>query len=121
MGIRQFVGVAEPEVEMNECRFLFLWTLGIVMYGVGDLLTTFAIISGFPHVVESNPLLARSVALVGYHGIVVLKLVVFFAALGISVYASRVWGDKLLHYFPPIAIAVVGAFTTAFNVRLIIG
>ena len=121
MGIRQFVGLEAPQREMNECNFVFLWAIATLSFGVGDLLTTFAIISGFPHVIEANPVMTRTVEMVGYWGIVWLKLGAFAGALSISVYASRVWGDRFLHLFPPIAVTAVGAFATAFNVTLIVG
>lgn len=121
MEIRQFLGLEDPAVAIEYCNFVFLWMMATITFGVGDLMTTFAIMAGYPHIIESNPIMAASVELLGYSGVVGLKLTVFMLALGVSVYSIRVWGDELLYYFPPMAISVAGAFTTAFNVRLMIG
>lgn len=53
-------------------------------------------------------------------GLVLPKLAVFLLCLGICVYGARA-GDKVLYYLPPVTLAVIGAFATAFNLRLFVG
>jgi hypothetical protein len=101
-------------------EFVALWAIAAIAYGAGDVLTTLALLYDAPTVVEANALVRLATDAFGPTGLVGLKLVVFLLSLGIAVDASG-RGDRTLYYLPPVALALFGAFTTAMNLRLLIG
>lgn len=103
-----------------EREFSRLWFLAALTYGVGDIVTTAALVDYAPRVVESNALVRLAVETFGSAGLVGVKLVALLACLGVSLSSAHA-ADRLGYYLPPVALAVVGAFTTAFNVRLMLG
>lgn len=108
------------ETPFDEGEFTNLWFLAALGYGVGDTVTTIALMGYSPTVIEGNPVLRWAVAQFGQSGLVGLKLVAFFACLALSIDAARD-GDRLWYYAPPLVLTVVGTFTTVYNVRLMIG
>lgn len=104
----------------DEREFTRVWLVATATYGVGDVVTTMALFRFSATVYESNALLRRALETFGQAGLVGLKLAVFLVSLAVSVYAAR-RADRFLFYLPPVVLAVVGAFTTAFNVRLLLG
>jgi hypothetical protein len=107
----------EPRPDAAELTAL--WTLPTVTYGVGDLLTTMSL-SAVASVREANPAVVAAFDLAGTPGFVALKLAVLFAGLALALRAGRV-DDRLGYYGTPALLAVVGAFLTAYNLRLLIG
>ncbi|MFB6196601.1 MAG: hypothetical protein ABEI80_10550 [Haloplanus sp.] len=101
-------------------EFSRLWTIATTTYGVGDIVTTIALVQFSRSVGEGNALLRMAIESFGLAGLVGLKLVAFFACLGISLAGARK-GDSALYYGPPVTLALVGAFITVYNVRLMIG
>lgn len=95
-----------------------LWVIALLTYGVGDGLSTIAIIST-PGVVETNVLIRWLVDVYGHAGLVGLKITVFIVCLGVSLYGGRIERDAILYYAPMVLLAVVGAFTTAVNIGLL--
>ncbi|WP_198665622.1 MULTISPECIES: hypothetical protein [Haloprofundus] len=108
------------ETPFDEREFTNLWFLAALGYGVGDTVTTIALMGYSPTTVEGNPVLRWAVTEFGQSGLVGLKLVAFLACLALSLDAARD-GDRLWYYAPPIALTLVGAFTTVYNVRLMLG
>jgi branched-subunit amino acid permease len=104
----------------EEREFTNLWFLATATYGVGDVVTTIALIHFSDTVNEANVLVRVAVETFGQAGLVGLKLVVLLACLAISVAAAND-EDAFTYYLPPLALAVVGAFTTTYNVRLLLG
>ncbi|WP_224336221.1 hypothetical protein [Haloprofundus halobius] len=104
----------------DEREFSNLWFLAALGYGVGDTVTTIALMGYSQTVVEGNPVLRWTVAQFGQGGLVGLKLLAFFACLALSIDAARD-GDKLWYYAPPVVLTFVGVFTTVYNVRLMLG
>lgn len=100
-------------------EFYWLWIVATVTYGVGDIVTTIAIVDYSQTVRESNSLLTFLVTELGWAGLVSLKLFAFLGCIGISIYALRT-GDRLLYYFPPILLSFIGAFLTGLNLLLMI-
>ena len=109
----------EPDVGGDQ-EFYWLWILATTAYGVGDIVTTVALVFYEPAVREGNPLVTIALQTFGLSGLVALKLAVFFACLGLSVYAMHAWKDRFLYVFPPLLLAVVGTVLTFLNVSLLI-
>jgi branched-subunit amino acid permease len=82
--------------------------------------TTIALIHFSDTVNEANVLVRAAVETFGQAGLVGLKLAVLLTCLGISVSAAND-EDAFSYYLPPLVLTVVGAFTTTYNVRLLLG
>lgn len=104
----------------DDREFSRLWFIATALYGVGDVVTTIALLGFVPEIEEGNVVLAAIVEWAGTSGLVGLKLVIFFACLGVSLWAARD-GDRLLFYAPPALLSVIGGFTTAYNLWLMFG
>ena len=107
-------------IASDEAEFRLLWILAVLTYGVGDIVTTLALVTYSPTVTEAIVLVRLLLAQFCAGGLVGLKLIVFAASLTVAVYATRV-GDRFLYYVPPVTLALVGAFVTVYNVRLMLG
>jgi hypothetical protein len=96
-----------------------VWILAVVTYGVGDGLTTAAVVWSTPLLREANPIVNAAVDAFGAGGLIGLKIL----ALG-TAYAFSVWGstdgDQFMFYLPPVVLAVVGTATTLFNLHLLL-
>ncbi len=101
-------------------EFSSLWTVALATYGVGDTVTTVALLWFVGSVSEANGLVRLATENFGLGGLVGLKLLAFGVALGVCVAGVRS-NDRVLYYLPPAALAVLGAFLTAFNFRLFLG
>lgn len=104
----------------HEREFIRLWLLATGAFGVGDTVTTIALIRYSETVVEGNPVLRVAVEQFGQMGLVGLKLFAFFACLALCLDAARA-EDKLWYYAPPVVLTLAGCFTTVYNIRLMIG
>jgi hypothetical protein len=104
----------------DSTEFSRLWTLAAATYGVGDIVTTVALLHFDEEVGEANVLLQWAVDSFGNAGLIGLKLAVFFFCLAICLDAAH-REDSLVYYLPPVALTLVGAFTTVFNIRLLLG
>ena len=103
----------------REQEFYWLWIFATLGYGVGDMVTTLALIGYSPLVKEGNLLVKWLFQLWGIPGFVAGKLLVFSACFLISFYALQAWEDKLLYYFPPLTLTIFGGFVTGYNIYLI--
>ncbi|MFC7235506.1 hypothetical protein [Halosegnis marinus] len=101
-------------------EFTRLWLVALATYGVGDVVTTVALTRFVPRLSEGNLLLAALLNSHGNLGLIGLKLAVFAGCLAISLYGART-ADRFVYYLPPALLAVVGGFTTAYNLRLLFG
>lgn len=104
----------------EEREFTQLWLIATATYGVGDIVTTIALFEYSATISEANPLLQSIMETFGQAGLVSIKLAVFLICIFVSVDAAN-RGDRLIFYLPPVVLALVGAFTTAYNLRLLIG
>lgn len=102
-------------------QFYWLWIVATTTYGVGDVVTTVALLYFDSTVGEANAVLRAAVDAFGLAGLVGLKLAVLLACLGLQVYALPDTDDPVVVYAPPAVLAAFGGFTTAFNLRLLIG
>ncbi|MXR41855.1 hypothetical protein GRX01_10970 [Halobaculum sp. WSA2] len=116
--MRATLSLADTPFEDRE--FSWLWVIATGLYGVGDIVTTLALIGYIPAIDEGNLEMAVAVESFGLVGLIALKAVVFGACLAVSLWGARA-GDRLVFYTPPALLAVVGAFTTAYNPRLLVG
>jgi len=108
------------ETPYDPTEFSRLWFVATTTYGVGDVVTTIALVRFSASVSEANALLRTALDAFGLWGLVGIKLFAFFVCLGVSLAGARD-ADPLLYYGPPTILALVGAFTTAYNVRLLLG
>jgi len=114
------VPLSLAETPYDAAEFSRLWVVATATYGVGDIVTTIALVRYSVSVSEANALLRTVIDAFGLWGLIGLKLVAFFACLAISL-AGAGDDDPLLYYGPPTMLALVGAFTTAYNLRLLVG
>nr|WP_303645270.1 hypothetical protein [Salinirubrum litoreum] len=101
-------------------RFYWAWIFATAGYGVGDTVTTVAIVWFVPWVAESNPVVAGGVATFGLAGLVAVKLGAMLACLAIA-HHSALAGDRLLPYFLPVGLGLFGTLVTAWNLLLLFG
>jgi hypothetical protein len=101
-------------------EFARLWLIATATYVVGDSVTTMAIIRYSRTIAEGNAAMAAAVESFGEAGLIGLKLAAMLFGLAVSIYATREH-DRILYYTPPAFLAVVGAFATAYNIRLLLG
>lgn len=101
-------------------EFARLWLIATATYVVGDSVTTLAIVQYSQTVTEGNLVMAAAIDAFGEAGLIGLKLAAMLVGIAVSIYATREH-DRLLYYTPPVFLAVVGAFATAYNIRLLIG
>lgn len=100
-------------------EFYALWLVAVLLYGAGDTVTSIAILGLGEGLVEANPLVRSLVDAAGVPGLVAVKLAALTACLAVSLSSRRFDGDPLVYYGPPAMLAVVGAFTTVYNARLL--
>jgi len=112
--------VSLEETPFDPDEFSWLWLLSAATYGVGDIVTTIALVRYSATVAEGNALLRMAIEAFGLSGLVGLKLIAFLVCLAISLHGARD-ADSALYYGPPAILALVGAFTTVFNLRLLVG
>lgn len=106
-------------VSFSRDVFTDVWLLALATYGVGDVVTTIALVWFSPLHVEANPLISASIAAFGGGGFLALKLLAFYACLGIAVWGGVLHDDPLLFYVPPVVLTIVGAVATAINLHLL--
>lgn len=100
-------------------EFFGMWILATLAYGVGDIVSTIALITYDPFVKEGNIFVQFLYDQWGLAGFVGGKLAVFFVCLGISWYALKAWKDPVLYYFPPLVLFVIGGSITGYNIYLL--
>ena len=108
------------ETSVDRLEFTRLWTIAAATYGVGDVVTTIALLEFSDSVREANVIVRATTELFGQPGFVALKIAVFVACILISVDGANA-DDRLLYYLPPVVLALFGAFTTSLNLRLLLG
>lgn len=101
--------------------FQTTWLLALAAYGVGDVVTTIALVWFSPLHAEANPLLALAIERFGALGLVGLKLLAFYVALGASVWVGLDDEDPLSFYGPPLVLFGVGVVVTCYNLGLLLG
>lgn len=108
------------DTSFEEREFTRLWTIATATYGVGDIVTTVALLHFSSRIEEANVLLRSVVDSFGQAGLIGLKLAVFLVCITVSLDAAN-REDRLVYYLPPVVLTFVGTFTTVYNVRLLMG
>ncbi len=111
---RRWVSLEGTHFEGDEDRFRLVWLIAVATYGVGDIVTTTAVMFFDPGIQEANPLIREAAKSLGSLGVVPLKLAVFFAFIWVSVYFARN-GDEWLSYAPPAVLTLTGSLVTVHN------
>lgn len=101
--------------------FSSAWLFAIGSYGVGDVVTTIAIVYFTPVFTEANPVVRLAIETFGGGGFLALKLLVFYACIGISIWGGVLDEDPLLFYGPPAVLTLFGVAVTALNLGLLLG
>ncbi|WP_158057769.1 hypothetical protein [Halorussus halophilus] len=120
MDVPAWLSLDGTTFESRGDEFYWLWILATTTYGVGDVVTTVALIYFDAAVSEANVLVRGAVETFGLTGLVGLKIGVLVLCITVQAYAMGE-DDPYVAYGPPALLAVVGAFTTAFNIRLLLG
>jgi hypothetical protein len=68
-----------------------------------------------------NAVVAAAMEQFGSIGLIALKIVILVASIGVSLYGLAVLRDRTVYYLPPVALALVGTFATAYNLVLLAG
>lgn len=105
----------------DESRFGDLWLVAAATYGVGDVVTTIAIIYFTPLYTEANPVVRFAIETFGGGGFLGLKLLVIYCCIAISLWGGLLDDDPVLFYGPPAVLAVFGLVVTAMNLQLLFG
>lgn len=111
-------GLTPPGEDFDHREFSWLWLIALSTYGVGDVVTTIAVVRYAPHVEEMNAAVRASFAALGEGGFAGLKLVAFLVCLVISLRAAANH-DRVLYYLPPSLLAVVGMVVTVHNIQVL--
>lgn len=116
---RRATAAAVAESGCDGRQFVALWLLALATYGVGDTLTTVAVIWFSDGVIELNALIRLAVDAFGFPGLVALKLLAFAGAIGISL-VGIADDDRFLYRFPAVTFSVFGGFVTTHNLWLLL-
>ncbi|MFB6371207.1 MAG: hypothetical protein ABEH42_12650 [Haloarculaceae archaeon] len=92
------------------------WGLALITYGLGDGVTTLAVVAS-PHHVETNPIVAAAIGTAGGVGLLAVKAGVLGGCVALSIWMAE--GDRTFSYWPPILLVAVGAATTLSNITLL--
>lgn len=109
------------DTPFDEVSFSRVWLLAVATYGVGDVVTTIALVYFSDLHTEANPVIRQAIMAFGGGGFLGLKLLVIYACIGVSIWAGLGDEDRLMFYGPPLLLAAFGAFTTWHNLGLLFG
>lgn len=107
-------------VSFSRTSFSWAWVAALAAYGVGDVVTTIALVWFSPLHVEANPVIAGAIGLFGGGGFLALKLLVFYDCIGISLWGGVLDDDPVLFYGPPAVLVLIGLVTTVHNIALLV-
>ncbi|WP_459191330.1 hypothetical protein [Halosimplex sp. J119] len=103
----------------DKVSFSRVWLLALTTYGVGDVVTTIALVYFSPLHTEANPLIRQAIMAFGGGGFLGLKLLVFYGCIGVSLWAGVADDDGLMFYAPPLVLAAVGLYVTVHNLGIL--
>ncbi len=97
------------------------WLLALGTYGVGDVVTTIALVYFTRSFTEANPAIRFAIETFGGGGFLGLKLLVIYCCLGISLWGGVLDDDPWLFYGPPAVLTLFGLAVTGTNLTLLFG
>lgn len=109
-----------PLYRTRSREFYGLWFLASLTYGVGDVVSTLYATLAVPGFVEANPVVDGVLEIGGIAGFLLLKLLVLFVLISVSVQGAR-QRERFSYYWPPVVATAIGLLLTGWNVRLAIG
>ena len=107
-------------VSFSSKSFVVVWVLALAAYGVGDVVTTIALVWFDPLYVEGNPVISVAIDAFGGGGFLAIKLLVFYTTLAVSLWGGGTDENPVVFYAPPLILVGLGVLTTAFNLRLLL-
>jgi len=108
------------EVSFTAGGFTRAWLVALAAYGVGDVVTTIALVWFSPFHVEANPIIAAAISAFGGGGFLALKLLVLYGCLAISLWGGLADEDPVIFYGPPLVLGAMGLFATVHNLSLLL-
>ncbi|TKX56689.1 response regulator [Halorubrum sp. SS7] len=113
-------GGGGPLYQTRPREFYGLWFLAVLTYGVGDVVSTLYATVAVPGLIEANPIVGTLLSSSGLPGFLLLKLLVLFVLISVSVQGAR-RRERFSYYWPPVVATGIGLLLTGWNVRLVIG
>ena len=113
-------GAGGPLYRTRPREFYGLWFLAALTYGIGDVVSTLYATVAVPGLIEANPIVGTLLSASGLPGFLLLKLLVLFVLISVSVQGAR-RRERFSYYWPPVVATGIGLLLTGWNVRLVIG
>ncbi|OYR74593.1 response regulator [Halorubrum ezzemoulense] len=113
-------GAGGPLYRTRPREFYGLWFLAALTYGIGDVVSTLYATVAVPGLIEANPIVGTLLSSSGLPGFLLLKLLVLFVLISVSVQGAR-QRERFSYYWPPVVATGIGLLLTGWNVRLVIG
>ena len=113
-------GAGGPLYRTRPREFYALWFLAALTYGIGDVVSTLYATVAVPGLIEANPIVGTLLSSSGLPGFLLLKLLVLFVLVSVSVQGAR-QRERFSYYWPPVVATGIGLLLTGWNVRLVIG
>ncbi|MDB9233671.1 response regulator [Halorubrum ezzemoulense] len=113
-------GAGGPLYRTRPREFYGLWFLAALTYGIGDVVSTLYATVAVPGLIEANPIVGTLLSSSGLPGFLLLKLLVLFVLISVSVEGAR-QRERFSYYWPPVVATGIGLLLTGWNVRLVIG
>ncbi len=121
MAIRSWLDLRGTPYEDRQEEFYWLWIIATATYGVGDIVTTIALVYYHPLTTEANPVLRWAMSTFGLAGLLGVKLGIFLVFIGVSLGLARRGYEPLVYYAPPALLAALGGYLTVFNLVIMAG
>lgn len=121
MAIRSWLDLRGTPYYDRQDEFYWLWIIATATYGVGDVVTTIALVYYHPLTTEANPVLRWAMSTFGLGGLLGVKLGIFLVFIGVSLVLARRGYDPLLYSAPPAILAALGGYLTVFNLVVMAG
>lgn len=121
MAISSLLDLRGTPYEDRREEFYGLWIIATATYGVGDVVTTIALVYYHPLTNEANPVLRWAMSTFGLGGLLAVKLGIFLVFIGVALALSRQGYDPLVYSAPPAILAGLGGYLTVFNLVVMAG
>ncbi|TKX57045.1 hypothetical protein EXE45_17915, partial [Halorubrum sp. SP9] len=106
-------GGGGPLYQTRPREFYGLWFLAVLTYGVGDVVSTLYATVAVPGLIEANPIVGTLLSSSGLPGFLLLKLLVLFVLISVSVQGAR-RRERFSYYWPPVVATGIGLLLTGW-------